>query len=198
MPDIILRNEKGDTLTHSELDGNFTNLDTRVAKPDKIRGGWANYSDVTTATTPISVTGGSTWYKITNDAAGAFTTEDYLPEGVTSLWDEVNGQFDFTELSLGDMINLNMLAEITTSSVDQEVFYRFSTGIGSSTPFIVPAPYAQYKAVGTYSVSINVHLPVQIADFRDYPTEVQINSGNDCTFKVTGFYIEVLLRGEAS
>ncbi|MGB1311954.1 MAG: hypothetical protein ACPG47_12120, partial [Leucothrix sp.] len=58
-----------------------------------VKAGWANY--INGDLTPISVPAGVET-KLTLDASTGTIVESFLPSGVTSLWDSVNGQFDFS------------------------------------------------------------------------------------------------------
>ena len=65
------------------------------------KGGFANYEDTATATTPIVLTA-DTWTTLTNNKQGAHTDENYKPAYITgSLWDSANSKIDFSEAPIG-------------------------------------------------------------------------------------------------
>lgn len=195
---MILRSTKGSHLTIAEMDGNLTEFDTRLAKPDKGRVGWADYNDATTAITPIATTGGTTWYQITNDAAGALTNEDYLPEGVTSLWDSTNDQFDFSELNIGDQVIIRATMVLTTSANNQEVDFRLVFGIGDPSEYSLQIAHLSYKVAGEYPVAISFPFHIGNTFTRDNPAELQVRSDGNLSIEVEGFYIPITLRGEVA
>ena len=54
------------------------------------KGGFANYEDTATVTTPIVLTA-DTWTTLTNNKQGTHTDENYKPAYITgSLWDSAN------------------------------------------------------------------------------------------------------------
>lgn len=193
---ITLRNTKGSELSHTELDNNFIDLDGRMSKSDKARVGFANYHDVGTGSSAISLATPGTWYQLTNDAAGANSIDTYLPEGVTSLWDEVNDQLDFTELSLGDQVDIRIDLSITTSSANQEVDLRLVMGVGDMSTYNLNIGHISYKTAGTYSLIVHANVYMGNTLTRDNPAEIEIKSDATATVVVNGFYIRAFLRGE--
>ncbi len=194
---ITLRNEKGSELTHTELDNNFIDLNTRVAKSDKLRGGFAHYRDVGTGSSAISLATPGTWYKLTNDAAGSSTLTTYLPEGVTSFWDEVNDQLDFTELSLGDQFDARIDVSVTTTGANQQVDVRLVIAVGEVGSYVLGLGHYLYKTAGTYQLIIPCQIYMGNTLTRDYPAEIQIRSDATGSVVVNGFYMRAFLRGEA-
>ena len=102
--------------------------------------GIADYNDTATATTPITLVA-NTWTTITNDGLGAYTNTSYLPENVTSLMDTSTGQFDFTELSLGDYVIIRNDYTVTPSTNNTLLELRYQLGTGGSA-------YTLQKIVG--------------------------------------------------
>lgn len=98
---------------------------------DTTKNGFADYSDGTTASTPIVLVS-DTWTDITNDGAGVSTNLDYLPTGVTRLIDTSTGIFLLDELDLGDIVNIRNDFTITPSTNNQLIRLRYVLGIGGS------------------------------------------------------------------
>jgi len=195
---IVYRQDKGASLTYAELDNNIFELHTRVAKTDKLRGGWQSVFDTATTGSPIAVTGGSTWYYLTNDDAGTMSEDAYLPEGVTDLWNSSTNRLSLSELSLGDMVHLNVLANVTTTGANQTVNLRVITDPGGGDEFLLPMLSLHFKTAGEQQISARVNFPVGNVSTRDDPSGIQINSDANATVVVRGFFIEVLCRGEAA
>ena len=97
-------------------------------------GGIADYNDAATTITPI-VMNTETWTTVTNDGQGAATNTQYLPSGVTSLMDLSTGQFDFSQLGLGDNCFVRNDFSVTpqTNNALLELRYQLGTGAGSYT-----------------------------------------------------------------
>lgn len=94
--------------------------------------GIADYNDSATSTTPITITS-DTWTTITNDGQGGFTNLNYLPSGVTKLMDTSTGQFDFSELSLGDNCFIRNDFSITPNTNNALLELRYQLGVGGSS-----------------------------------------------------------------
>lgn len=152
--------------------------------------GFADYNDAATALTPISPTA-STWTKMTNDTLGGFTNTAYLPTGVTDLWDESANQFDFTQLSLGDQVDIRFDFSSATTSVNQVVKARLQLGIGGS-PYTLEFEDNIFKTVGTYPNVRWLGVYMGDANTRDNPAELQVWSDATSTFVNNGFYIRVI------
>jgi hypothetical protein len=162
---------------------------------DNFSGGLFDYNDAATAITPISVTGGNAPLVLTNDAAGPFTNTAYAPVGVTSVWDEVADEFDWTELGLGDMVDIRLDITVTTLSVNTEVKVDLHLGVGGgeyTIPWVNPV---NIKATGTYkNVTYN---GVYLGDSNtlDNTANFRISSDKNCTVVVNGWYVKIIRRG---
>jgi len=94
--------------------------------------GIVDYNDATTSVTPIALTT-NTWTTITNDGAGAFTNTAYLPEGVTSLMDTATGEFDFSQLSLGDNAFVRNDFTVTPNTNNALLSLRYQLGASGAS-----------------------------------------------------------------
>jgi hypothetical protein len=77
--------------------------------PDGFSGGWADYNDTATTGSPIAVT--AVPAVLTNDGLGVNTNTAYLPiggNGITQLWNTSSNGFDFSDLNVGDMLEIRM------------------------------------------------------------------------------------------
>ena len=155
--------------------------------------GFFDYNDLNTATTPITHNGSEGFKKLTNDTLGAFTTTEFRPKGMTTLWDAANSQFDFGELAIGDIVDLRVDLEVTTTSANQEIEIQLLIDIGGS-PYSINLLHASYKTAGTHKVVTYVGGYVGSAGTRDNPTEVQLDTDSSATIKVNGWYAKVVRR----
>lgn len=179
------------------INANATDAQTRLAKADKLRGGFADFNDAGTSSNPIEVTSGSGWVLLTNDKLGAFTNVAYLPEGVTTAVFSAN-QFDFSQLSVGDMLNIRLDITVTTTSNNQVINTRLKMGIGSDSEFSIPFSHDQFKTSGAQQINPYVGLYIGGTDILNNPAQFEISSDDDASVVVNGWYVQFLLRGEAS
>ena len=96
--------------------------------------GFGDYNDLATFSTPINLAA-ETWTAVTNDGAGAFTNKSYLPTGATDLMDVTTGQFDFSELALGDVVLIrnDFTVNPNVNNSLLSVRYKLGTGAGEYT-----------------------------------------------------------------
>jgi hypothetical protein len=179
------------------INDNATDAETRLAKADKARTGFISLNDLTTQTTPITLSAASGWVALTNDGLGDYTRTDYLPEGITTAIYSAN-QFDFSELTLGDMINIRTDIVVTTTVPNQVVQTRMRAAIGTPIEFSMPFSSAQYKSSGTYSISRFNGIYMGDTETKDNPAVLEIASDGNLSVQVIVWYLQFMLRGEAS
>ena len=175
--------------------GLVKDLTDSAAPADNCRIGFADYDDLVTASTPIAITGGGGDINLPNDAAGAQTIKTYLPTGVTDVWDATGGVFDWSELSVGDMVDIRMSLAVTTTSINTEVnvALHLGTGAGSySIPFI---SNANFKSTGTYQLNRFNSIYIGDSNTLDNGGVFKANADNNCAIEVIGWYCKVLIRG---
>lgn len=179
------------------VNANATDAETRLAKADKCRMGWADFNDLNTATHPISVTSAGGWTLLTNDKSGPYTNTNFLPEGLTSSIFSSN-QFDFSQLKIGDAIDARLDLLVTTSSPNQNITTRLRMGIGSPSEFSLIFTELQYKTAGVNYVSRYNGFYIGSNDIKNYPAKFEILSDGNASIRVNGWYCRFLLRGEVS
>jgi len=102
-------------------------------KPEYLNAvGSFHYADLATQTTPLNVVA-NVALKLTNDTDGAFTNTSNAPYGVSSVWDSVNNQFDFSQLAVGDLVKIrpDFNIDLVGSNTSYEVYMNFAIGSGS-------------------------------------------------------------------
>jgi len=166
-----------------------------TASPDGFSGGWADYEDVATTGTPINVT--ATPAVLTNDGTGVNTNTSYLPiggNGITQLWNTSSNGFDFSELEIGDMVDIRMHISVIIASTNTVVDVNLHMGSGGSVvvPFISDQ---NYKATGTFEVIRYMGVYVGSTDVRDTLAQLKIEADKNCTCIVHGWYIKAIRRG---
>lgn len=157
--------------------------------------GFVDYNDTDTAVTPITPVV-DTWTKLTNNGAGAQTEKAFLPDGVTDIWDEVADDFDFSQLSNGDMIVVRVAIEVTTPSPNTAIHLRLALGIGGTTFELDLGGEHAFKAAGLHPITEEVHLSISNDNVRLNSGEVQVISDTASTdVEVIGWNILVWRNG---
>ena len=166
-----------------------------TASPDGFSGGWADYADVATTGTPIAVS--AVPAVLTNDGLGVDTNTAYLPiggNGITQLWNTSSNGFDFSDLNVGDMVDIRMDISVIIASTNTVVDVNLVMGSGGSVvvPFISDQ---NYKATGTFEVIRYMGVYIGSEDVRDTLAQLKIEADKACTCKVHGWYIKAIRRG---
>jgi hypothetical protein len=169
-----------------KVNDNFDEIYTKI--------GFLDYADLATQTTPISLTGGAAASNIPNDGAGAFTVLSYPPTGVTQVWDTTSQLFDWSELSLGDIIDIRLNLEVTTTSLNTaiDINLHLGSGVGAYTvPFITST---NFKTTGVYKLIRFNSIYIGNTDTLNSGGVFKISSDQDITYKVTGWYCKIIKR----
>lgn len=146
-------------MTIQTLSNNEPYLDIRTKINDNFgdvkNGGFIDYNDTATASTPITLTAG-VWTQVTNDGLGAFSNSTYAPPGVTTLMDTSTGSFDPRELTLGDVMFIRNDFTVTPSvnNCSLEIRYTLGTGAGAYTLSKQDATLTRGAGIG-YRIALN-------------------------------------------
>lgn len=170
--------------------GGFSRPSAPVLPPDLLRGGWANYinGDTTPITLPANVE-----TKLTLDASTGAVIDEYLPKGVTSVWDSVNSQFNFSQLSVGDMVDIRIDGEIdtTTSFTNNAFFINVVAAIGSPSEFTIPFESGNRFVAGDNVISRYNGVFIGSQDMIDNPAEIRALMVND---NAQGFLVDIYIK----
>ena len=166
-----------------------------TASPDGFSGGWADYEDVATTGSPIAVS--AVPAVLTNDGLGVDTNTSYLPvggNGITQLWDTFSNGFDFSDLDVGDMVDIRMDITMIIASNNTAVDVDLHMGSGGSVvvPFI---SQQNFKSTGSFEVIRYMGIYIGSEDVRDNLAQLKISADNNCTCTVHGWYIKAIRRG---
>jgi hypothetical protein len=155
--------------------------------------GYIDYNDLTTQTTPISIIGGAGYVNITNDGAGAYSSS-MPPSGVTNVWNTVGGTFDWSELSIGDLIDIRLDLLLTTSNNNTEVQIVLELGTGANT-YEIPFFIFNYKNTVT-DQPINVMNGIYLKDTNTLNNggRFKIKSDLNSSIKVNGWYCKIIKK----
>lgn len=159
---------------------------------DVLRGGWANY--INGDLTPINIPAGVET-KLTLDASTGTIIDQYLPVGVTSIWDSANSQFDFSQLAIGDMVDIRVDGSLTNSGFNESFALNLVAAIGSPSEFTLPFASGNRLFAGTSVVSRYNGVYIGSADMRDNPAELRIETTDPASGFLIDIYIKVLKIG---
>ena len=187
------------------INANSTDAESRVATlesqvalisiTDLFSGGIMDYNDAGTAGTPIVVTGGGAAVTLTNDEAGAFTNKTYKPAGVTDVWDALNDTFDWSDLKLGDMVDIRIDVDVITTATNTEVKIDLELGTGGfayNIPWILET---NYKTSGTHKLNRYNGVYMGDANTLNNGAVFKISADKNCTVVVNGWYCRIIKRG---
>lgn len=158
------------------------------------RDGFFDYNDLATATTPFVHSGSGGYLPLPNDTLGAYTQTAYKPLGMSDIWDSATNQFDFSELSVGDMVEIRVDIALTTNTNNQESSVALALGIGSISEHILPIAHVSFKNSGTYQGARYIGFYMGGDDIINSPAEIQIDSDSTLSVRVHGWYVRVTRR----
>lgn len=141
-----------------------------------------------------SLTGG-TPIALNNNGAGVETYKNLPDTGVTDVWNTATNRFDFSELNIGDMIDIRLDLEVTTSSVNQTFSIDMELGQGGTTftiPFVVNQ---EHKTAGAVAVNRYNGIYMRNANMTSNTAQFIISSANNLTVDVHGWYCKVIKKG---
>jgi len=163
-------------------------------KPDQLFAsvGYFHYNDVATQTTPISVTA-YTETLLTNDTEGSQTNRSQAPYGVSDVW--FPSAFDFSQLSIGDTIDLRVDLLLTTDSVNQKYKIFLRVGETSDYEYDLHIFDGQIKEIST-DENIVGFCGFSL-DYEEHLTNLSrlyIVSDDDARVKVNGWYTRIVRK----
>ena len=153
-----------------------------------------DYRDQATSTTPISVSANTSTI-ITNDGAASDTYKKLPDTGVTDVYNTSTNSFTFSSLSVGDMLDIRLDLEITTTANNQDFSIDLELGQGGTVytiPFIVDQ---NVKAIGATSVIRYNGIYMKDSNTINNPAQFKIISPDALTVEVHGWYCKLMKQG---
>jgi hypothetical protein len=133
--------------------------------------------------------------KLSNNGAGSGTNKTYGLTGVADVFNTTTNQFDFSGLSLGDMVNIRYDYTITTSAVNQESNLYLSIGIGGASSTTRNQHDTFFKVAGAHPATVVASfLIVGDLGVLNFPTEIYFTSEANASVVLNGFLISVIKR----
>jgi hypothetical protein len=197
----------GDTLPTSGVAPNAyaINLDTneeflwngtvweKKNKPISYTTGFWDYNDLATQTTPFTITGGAGYVNLPNDGLGTYSLSTYKPDGLTDIWLAGESAFDFSELALGDQVEIRFTANVATTVNNTHLSAKLR--LGNASPYDLTIITEQdIKAAGTYQLSRYTKFYIGNTDTLNGKGHLQMSASNNVSVVIEGWYVSVLRR----
>ena len=145
--------------------------------PNTARTGFWTYQDAATAGTPIALTVASTWYDLTNDGAGSGTSSTYKLSDASHVWDTAADRFVFTDLSLGDTVDVALDVDVITGGVNTAISLKHELGLSPGTPVSrVVVDHKNFKTAATHNVVLHFMLFIDSTNILDNPGRLQMRA----------------------
>jgi len=155
--------------------------------------GYFDYNDLATQTIPLNAVA-NVALKLTNDTEGLNTSTDQNPYGVSYVWDYTTNAFNFSELEVGDTIDVRIHVQVTTTTSNQKVLLSAKFGIGSVSEFTNIIYENQFKSAGLHEVNFVAPFYMGSTDITDYPAELYLTTDASATVIVDGWYVRILRK----
>lgn len=153
-----------------------------------LTGGWADYfnGDQTPINAPAGVE-----TKLTLDASDPSNVNDeFIPIGVSKLWNSETSQFDFSGLSIGDTVDIRVDGSLTNSGFNESFALNLVAAIGSGSEFTLPFASGNRLFAGTSLISRYNGLYIGSNDIINNPSELRIVT----TDAASGFLVDLYIR----
>jgi len=155
--------------------------------------GYFDYADLATQTTPITVASGVQTL-LTNDTLGDATNTSQPPYGVNAIWDADSDEFNFSQLSVGDTVDIRVHLKTTTTSANQKYHIDMKFAFDSPDEF-ENRIFSQYvKNASEDEQSFVTTLYIGSESVRTYPARLYITSDDDATVEVVGWFCRVFRK----
>lgn len=159
--------------------------------------GWYDYNDLTTQSSPIALTTASTYYYLTNDGAGVNTKVIYGVNGIANLWNTSTNVFDFSGLSLGDVLDIRVDVTPTTGAANTALDIVLELAYGTGTPVDIPLINpTNIKIAGATRIIAERSFYMGTTLTKDNPAKIKMRADNTgTTVKVNGWFTRVVRLG---
>ena len=163
-----------------------------IARSGLTSAGYAVYEDSKVTTTTLAA---GVFTIVPNDALGTNTTNAYLPLGVTNLWNPGTSSFDFSELAVGDAVEMRIIVQPTTTSNNTEIELDLFLGSGGAqykVPFITTQ---NFQFAGLFEATRYTSFPIRDEDTRTSPAQFKAIADKNCTLQTDDFFVKVTRNG---
>lgn len=137
----------------------------------------------------------TTWNHLLNDANGAYTDKTQGATDITDVYNKVTSQFDFSNLKIGDVVDIRFTVEYTILTPNTDIEARMNMAIGHIDNYQVQIrPNSNFKTTGMHLVTSNIKISMDNQFTLDYPAQVESYTENAVDVSVGGWKIFVTKR----
>lgn len=161
----------------------------------KSRFGFWDYNDEATQTTPLALSVVNTEYQIPNDGLGDNTEKAFALPGVPEVFNTFTNYFDFSDLSVGDVLDIRIDLTYITTGANTVVETILELGIGG-TPYRLSFGKDYFKTAGTHQIVRSLPLYIGDSNTLDFPARFLAKSDTaGTTLKVNGWFVKAHTNG---
>lgn len=132
---------------------------------------------------------------IANDTLGQYTLTSYGPDGVTKIWNPSLTSFDFSELNIGDMVDIRLDLTLTNNINNQQYSTKLYLGVGTPSEFSINwGPAVQYKTQSDHDYTVFNGVYMGSNDILTGGGYFELTTDDGGTYTVNGFYCKVIKR----
>lgn len=193
IPDAERHEVKGaSTATNNHVltaDGDGT---TSFRRPTMV--GWYNYHH---SGSSVALTTASTYYDLINSTTGANTNISFALPGASTVWNSTTNRFNFTNLEIGDLLELRIDIVVTTTTANTALDVVLELGVGSGTPVELPIiAQRDIKTAGTYQLTFNIPFFIGSALTKNNPARLKARADKTgATVAINGWFIYAVRPG---
>ena len=136
------------------------------------------------------------WINLENDGAGLYSDDTQKPTGDGIRYNTTTNQFDFSGLTIGDIVEIRFDVQYTTLQANTEIDARMNMAIGDANNYQIPIRATlNYKNSGLQSPlksSIKITMDNQFT--IDNPAQVEVQCENDMSVVIRGYKIFIQKR----
>lgn len=156
--------------------------------------GYQQVQDTATSTVPISIPNTGVFTLITNNGLGVRSTTEFLPVGVTNLWDATTNSFDFSELEVGDTVDIRVDLTATVGTISSTINVDLNLGIGGFAYSLPVVNTLYYLTAGVKRIVDTVTIGIDDDNTRLNPAQIVCASTDALSVVNNGFLIRVHRR----
>ena len=168
----------GDTIREGgdKINNNFTELYNQ---------NWIGIYDYANSLSAQSFTG--TPIVLQNDDDGANSYKNVI-SGVNEVYNSSTYEFDFSDLQIGDVVNIRVDLSVTTSGANQEIEVYLDLAQGTASNYQISLGKRFFKTASTHNISDIVNFVYMgNTDTKNNPAEMMFNSDANATVLVNGW-----------
>ena len=132
--------------------------------------------------------------KLTNDALGQYSNATNAPYGVSSVWNSIDNDFNFNELSVGDIVHIRPDLNIDLVGTGTSYKVYMNMAIGSSSPWTLPMLNSERKSTDPFDDAHLIGFDIANEETRNFPAEIYLLTDANATVKVNGWYVEIIRK----